>query len=146
MAVSCWSSANDRAKGTPKKRAEVVMTQALLPPNDRTLQAELETALTRLEIQPRVVGGTISFSAIRRSVSDSFCASKSESFEISESADWKWRLVYLHECEIYNQVAASTELQRTSVGVVIIILNLLAGVVVLEVFVFDLGKGNHCAG
>ena len=31
MAVSCWSSAKESAKGTPKKRADVVMTQAPLP-------------------------------------------------------------------------------------------------------------------
>ncbi len=63
------------------------MTQAPLPLNDRTLQAELEMAFTRLEIQPRVVGGTMSLRAYRRSVKDSFMASKSESFEISESAE-----------------------------------------------------------
>lgn len=60
MAVSCWSSANDSAKGTPKNRAEVVMTQALLPPKDMTLQIALEVALQPFEIQLLVVGGTMS--------------------------------------------------------------------------------------
>lgn len=69
------------------------MTQAPLPLNDRTLQAELEMELTRLEIQPRVVGGTISFRAYRRSVNVSLMASKSESFEISESIEAQMQLV-----------------------------------------------------
>lgn len=86
MAESCCSSTKDRAKGTPKKRADVVMTQAPLPLKDSTLQAVLEMALTRLEIQPRVVGGTMSRRAYRRSVKLSLMASKSESLEISESA------------------------------------------------------------
>lgn len=67
MAVSCWSSAKDRAKGTPKNRAEVVITQAPFPLNDRTLQALFEMELTRLEIQPLVVGGTMSRKAYKRS-------------------------------------------------------------------------------
>ena len=67
MAVSCWSSAKDRAKGTPKKRAEVVITQAPLPLKERTLQAALPTELALPEIQERVVGGTISRRAYNRS-------------------------------------------------------------------------------
>lgn len=69
MAASCCSSTKERAKGTPKKRADVVMTQAPLPLKESTLQALLEMALTLLEIQPRVVGGTMSRSAYRRSAS-----------------------------------------------------------------------------
>lgn len=75
MAVSCWSSAKERAKGTPKKRAEVVMTQAPFPLKERTLQAVLEISLTRLEIQPRVVGGTMSRRAYNRSARVSFIGS-----------------------------------------------------------------------
>lgn len=86
MAVSCWSSAKDRANGTPKNRADVVMTQAPLPLKERTLQAPLPMELTLLEIQPRVVGGTMSRRAYRRSANVSFSASKSDSLEISESA------------------------------------------------------------
>ena len=68
MAVSCWSSAKDRAKGTPKKRAEVVMTQVALPLKEMAVQAALETVLALAEIQPRVVGGMMSRRAYRRSV------------------------------------------------------------------------------
>jgi hypothetical protein len=60
IAAICWSSEKERAKGTPKKRAEVVMTQAPLPLKERALQAYEEMVLTLLAIQPRVVGGTMS--------------------------------------------------------------------------------------
>lgn len=54
------SSEKDRAKGTPKNRAEVVMTQAPLPVKDSTFQVASETEARRLESQPRVEGGTMS--------------------------------------------------------------------------------------
>lgn len=60
MAVNCWSSAKLRAKGTPKKRAEVVTTQVALPLKLRAVQAAEDTVLTLPEIQPRVVGGMMS--------------------------------------------------------------------------------------
>lgn len=87
IAVSCWSSANERAKGTPKKRAEVVMTQAPLPLKETMFQAVLVTALTRLEIQDRVVGGTISRRAYNRSARVSSEGSYSDSLEISDSGE-----------------------------------------------------------
>lgn len=87
MAESCWSSAKDNAKGTPKNSADVVMTQAPLPEKLNTLQAELEIFSTLLEIQPRAVGGIMSRKAYSRSASVSSEGSKSESFEISESTE-----------------------------------------------------------
>lgn len=62
------------------------MTQAPLPPKDRTLQAALVTALTRLDTQPRVVGGMMSRRAYSRSARVSSEGSKSDSLEISDSA------------------------------------------------------------
>lgn len=61
------------------------MTQAPLPPKDKTLQAALVTALTRLETQPRAVGGMMSRSAYSRSARVSSKGSKSDSLEISDS-------------------------------------------------------------
>lgn len=85
MAVSCWSSANDRAKGTPKNSADVVMTQVALPLKEMADQAAPVTVLTLFEIQPRVVGGTMSRRAYSRSASVSSVGSYSDSLEISES-------------------------------------------------------------
>lgn len=122
MAVSCWSSAKDRAKGTPKNRADVVMTQAPLPLKERTLQALLPMELTLLEIQPRVVGGTMSRRAYRRSANVSFSASKSDSLEISESA-WQcvsiltfiWRaLIYRHGLQGGKAVVVATYRYQSS--------------------------------
>jgi hypothetical protein len=60
MAVNCWSSAKLSAKGTPKKSADVVMTQVALPLKERAVQAAEPTVEALPLIQPRVVGGMMS--------------------------------------------------------------------------------------
>lgn len=133
MAVSCWSSAKDSAKGTPKKRAEVVITQAPLPLKDRTLQALLEMLLTWPETQPLVVGGMMSRRAYSRSANDSSVGSKSDSLEISESGD--------------RPLVRGSQRQMGSVGQTgiseILLVNVRANLVGLEVLVLDFGEGDH---
>jgi hypothetical protein len=85
MTSSCWSSPKDRAKGTPKKSADVVITQVALPANERVVQVALERVSTWPATQARVVGGTMSRRAYRRSARVSLVGSKSDSLEISES-------------------------------------------------------------
>lgn len=139
MAVSCWSSAKERAKGTPKKRALVVMTQADLPLKERAVHAALETVLTLPAIQPRVVGGTMSLRANRRSASVSSMGSYSDSLEISESK------------RIFDEFALSLRDWKARkggglTGIREVLISLRASLVGLEMLVFNLCKSDHCDG
>lgn len=86
MALTCCSSVTQMAKGTPSMMAVEDTNHSALPANQKLLVPKPVTADTLAEIQPRVVGGTISLSAERRSERDSEVGSYSESVEISESA------------------------------------------------------------
>lgn len=116
------------------------MTQAPLPPKDRTLQAALVTALTRLETQPRVVGGMMSRRAYSRSVRVSSVGSKSDSLEISDSG----RAGLLLELDVR---AGDAGLGQKHTGISeVVILHLGAQVGVLEVLILDFCESNHFGG
>ena len=73
------------AKGTPRRRAVEETNQRALPANQKLDEPKPATAETLEAIQPRVVGGTMSLRAERRSARVSSVGSYSESVEISDS-------------------------------------------------------------
>lgn len=146
MAVSCWSSANDSANGTPKNRALVVMTQAALPLKERAVQAALETVLTLPETQPRVVGGMMSRRAYRRSARVSSMGSYSDSLEISES-EWKISGQSFTLCLEAARVGDHHDCGKQGLtGISEVLVLLRAGLVGLEMLVLDLCESDHLGG
>lgn len=87
ISTICCSSAKANAHGTPSNSALVLTTHSVLPLNRRPDLIQLAVVSTLLEMKERVVGGTMSFKARRRSANDSSSAMlSSSSDEISESA------------------------------------------------------------
>jgi len=67
ISAICCSSANASAHGTPSNNAEVDTTHSVLPPNDRPVDAQLLVVSQADDSARRCFGGTMSFSATRRS-------------------------------------------------------------------------------
>lgn len=87
ISTICCSSAKANAHGTPNNSALVLITHSVLPLNSKPDLIQLVVVSTLLEMYDRVVGGTISRRARRRSAKDSSSGTlSSSSVEISESA------------------------------------------------------------
>lgn len=86
MAMTCCSSVAQIANGTPRRSAVDETNQRALPANQKVDEPNPATADALEEIQPRVVGGTMSFRAAMRSARVSSLGSYSESVEISDSS------------------------------------------------------------
>ena len=71
ISMTCCSSAQARAHGTPSTRAEVATTHNALPLKLKTDLTVSEVAVAALAKEARVWGGMMSRSAYRRSATDS---------------------------------------------------------------------------